>query len=139
MKWAAVTRRGAWRIIFVAYWIALFGATHLPKLPAYPGPRYKDKFAHAAAYALLTALAVGAWRVGRGSAARSAVVWFAVLSSYAAVDELLQTLVGRSCTFGDWLADTAGITLAVTVWLITAGKPPSAMDVAQSQRPQNRR
>lgn len=132
MKWAAVTRRGVLRIVFVAYWITLFGATHLPKLPAYPGPRYKDKVAHAAAYALLTALALGAWPVGRRSAARSAAVWFVALSSYAAVDELLQTLVGRSCTLGDWLADMAGVALVVAVWLIRAGKPPSAMDAAQS-------
>ncbi len=131
MKWAAVTRRGVLRIVFVAYWITLFGVTHMPKLPAYPGPRYKDKFAHAAAYALLGGLAVAAWRVGRGSAARSAAVWFAALASYAAVDELLQPLVGRSCTLGDWLADTVGVALAIAVWLIRASKPQSAIDKVQ--------
>jgi VanZ family protein len=133
----AVTRRGVLRIAFVAYWITLFVLTHLPRLPAYPGPRYKDKFAHAAAYALLASLAMAAWPVGRRSAARSAVVWLAVLSSYAAVDELLQPLVGRSCTLGDWLADTAGVALAVAVWLISAGKPSSTGDTSQPQQPQN--
>jgi VanZ family protein len=131
MKWAVVTRRGALRAVFVAYWITLFGVTHLPKLPHYPGPRYKDKIAHAAAYALLAGLAVGAWRVGQGSAARSAAVWFVVLAVYAAVDELLQPLVGRSCTLGDWLADTAGVAVAVAVWLIRTGKPASTIDTAQ--------
>ena len=111
--------------------------THLPKLPAYPGPPYKDKFAHAAAYALLAGLAVSAWR-GR-STAWSAVVWFAVLSSYAAADELLQSLVGRSCTLGDWLADMAGVALAVTVWLISVGTRRSAIDTDRSQHAQNRR
>ena len=117
MKWTASTRRRVLRIIFVAYWITLFGLTHLPKLPAYPGPRYKDKLAHAAAYALLTGLALGAWQAAGRSAARSAVVWFAVLSGYAAIDELLQTLVGRSCTLGDWLADTTGVALVAAIWL----------------------
>ena len=131
MRWATVRRRGVLRIIFVAYWITLFGLTHLPKLPAYPGPRYKDKFAHAAAYALLVRLAVAAWPLGPGSAARSAANWFAVLSSYAAVDELLQPLVGRSCTLGDWLADTAGVALAIAVWLIRTGKPSSTVDPAR--------
>ncbi|HUW84836.1 MAG TPA: VanZ family protein [Phycisphaerae bacterium] len=132
MKWTAVTRRRVLRIIFVAYWVTLFGLTHLSKLPACPGPHYKDKFAHVAGYALLTGLALAAWHAGGRSAARSALVWFAVLSSYAAVDELLQTLVGRSCTLGDWLADMTGVALAVAISLIRAGKPPSATDVAQS-------
>jgi len=132
MKWGVVTRRGALRVVFVAYWITLFGLTHLPKLPAYPGPRYKDKIAHTAAYAVLAGLAVVAWRIGRGSAARSAAVWFAVLSSYAAVDELLQPLVGRSCTVGDWLADTVGVALAVAVWLIGTGARRSATDLSPS-------
>lgn len=131
MKGAVVTRRGALRVVFVAYWIALFGVTHLPKLPHYPGPRYNDKIVHAAAYALLAGLAVGAWRIGRGSAARSAVIWFVVLAVYAAVDELLQPLVGRSCTLGDWLADTVGVAVAVAVWLIRAGKPPPTIDIAR--------
>jgi len=121
MKQTARTRRRVLRIIFVAYWITLFGLTHLPKLPAYPGPRYKDKLTHVAAYALLTSLALGARLIGGRSAVRSAIMWFAILSSYAAVDELLQPVVGRSCTLGDWLADATGIAVAVAIWLTRTG------------------
>ena len=40
-------------------------------------------------------------------------MWLAILAAYAAADELLQPLTGRSCELGDWIADVVGIVLGL--------------------------
>jgi VanZ family protein len=99
----------------------MFLATHLPvqrvmeQLPA------SDKHLHLGAYAVL-GFALPWWSRERAQHWRSQ--WhpwllYALLLSYAAIDELLQIPVGRSAEWGDWLADAAGaaIGLAVANWL----------------------
>lgn len=80
--------------------------------------RFSDKLMHAAAYAVLGALAfVGASR--RRLSLSRAAVWEAVLlaSAYGALDELHQAFVPkRFASVGDFVADAIGATLGVLVF-----------------------
>ena len=111
--------RSVWRhlalCVWGVYWLLLFAVMHMPKPP---GTRLVehlgDKVVHACAYFLLAAL--GGWatwrrerRAGPGWFAR----WWLLYAVYAAADEILQSVVGRACQIGDWLADVIGATLAL--------------------------
>jgi VanZ family protein len=102
--------------LFVLYWIGLFFLTHVPRLPTYPGPIYKDKIAHLLSYALLIGLALTAHGRHDGSAARRTTGWVVVLSAYACIDELLQPLSGRTCQLGDWIANVVGLLMGVACY-----------------------
>ena len=72
-----------------------------------------DKIAHFSVYGLLATLLV---RLGRGPRAW----WLALLATslYGASDEWHQYFVpGRSCEFGDWIADTTGGALAIVLYV----------------------
>ncbi|HNC23707.1 MAG TPA: VanZ family protein [Opitutaceae bacterium] len=78
----------------------------LPNLPE------SDKVVHFLAYGLLATLIC---RLGRGW--KAAVVGALLASAYGATDEWHQYFVpGRSCDVWDWVADTAGAMVAVTVY-----------------------
>lgn len=101
--------------LFIAYWVALFIIMHVPA-PEGIDLHLKggDKLLHGTVYFLLATL--GAWafplrRVSRS--AKWAVGWLIVYSAYAALDEILQTFVDRSCSFGDWVADVVGALIAI--------------------------
>ena len=71
-----------------------------------------DKVAHFSVYGLLATLTV---RAGRGPRA----AWLAVVavSLFGASDEWHQSFVpGRSCELADWVADTIGAALAVSLY-----------------------
>ena len=71
-----------------------------------------DKVVHFFVYGLLATLAV---RLGRGRRA----AWLALLavSFFGVTDEWHQSFVpGRSCEFGDWVADTTGAALAIALY-----------------------
>jgi VanZ family protein len=79
---------------------------------AMPGVNNFDKVAHFSVYGLLATL-LG--RLGRGRRAW----WMALLATslFGASDEWHQYYVpGRSCDFYDWLADTLGGALALTLY-----------------------
>lgn len=92
----------------------IFILTHLPakKLPTVD---VDDKAAHLLAYAGLGALLyVSLWLTNpnrRGAAITVMVIGLI----YAAIDEWLQLLVGRDCELGDWIADAAGLCIAVVI------------------------
>ena len=97
----------------------LFVVMHLPRPPgAELVERLGDKVVHAAAYFVLVMLC-GWARIQRGrSLHRSwACRWWLIYTLYAAVDELLQPLVGRYCQWSDWVADVVGVLLALLLWL----------------------
>jgi len=104
-------------ILLAAYWISLFVATHWPRVPhiAIPG---KDRTLHAAAYAILAALLFLCVRRRTGRplsipiAARIALLTVA----YAALDEILQPLTGRTADVLDWLADVCGVLATAGVY-----------------------
>lgn len=116
-----------WRI----YWLSLFVATHLPKPPAAAlVDRIGDKLVHAAAYLLLALL--GGWSAKRRNLRldlKWAGRWWLIYAGYAAADEFLQgiPILGRACQFGDWLADLAGVTIALTlIWSVSSVTNQSA-------------
>jgi VanZ family protein len=83
-----------------------------PSLPA-PQLSHFDKVAHFVAYAVLgTALAHAVSRSGW-----PLVVAVVLGLAFGASDELHQSLVpGRDASFLDWVADAAGVTVAVLVY-----------------------
>jgi VanZ family protein len=120
---AAVIRDARWRHWYLrslpAYWIFLFCATHIPRLRLDGPVPETDKWAHLIAFALLAFLF---WRFREAlpRPVSGRFVWIAVvwIAFYAAVDEYLQSYVGRTASLLDWAADLAGagITLGVLEW-----------------------
>jgi VanZ family protein len=108
----------------LAYWGALFVATHVP-LPPLPASNLgSDKMAHVAAFAglgFLTALWLsldGKLTVGR------TLLLLAVLAAYGALDEWLQQFVGRVTDLDDWIADVSGAAIGIAiVWILQRLRP----------------
>jgi len=81
---------------------------------AVAGPRlpHFDKVVHFSVYGLLATLLC---RQGRGW--RAAGWTLLAVSAYGATDEWHQFFVpGRSCEWGDWIADTTGAALAIGLY-----------------------
>jgi VanZ family protein len=73
-----------------------------------------DKYAHFSVYGLLATLLC---RLGKISW-RSALWAVLATSIFGVTDEWHQSFVpGRSCEIGDWVADTSGAALAVTLYI----------------------
>lgn len=113
-------RRSYYRLaVWVGYWIALFGITHIPvKSLGRIGFHYADKFVHLILYFLLVWLG-GRYlmTLGRAPSTLTLLACAGIYGVFAALDEWSQQYVGRSMSLGDWLADAIGIALA-TLWLI---------------------
>jgi VanZ family protein len=103
-----IPRKTLWPLLVAA---TIFLASSRSSVAA-PGISNIDKIAHFSVYGLLATLLV---RLGHGPRA----VAFALLAAslYGASDELHQAFVpGRSSEVGDWIADTAGAALAITLY-----------------------
>ena len=102
--------RGRW------LWPLLYAATivAMSHRSTVPGPSWLgfDKVVHFCAYGLL---ATAVCRLGRGWAAAG---WaLVVTAAFGATDEWHQSFVpGRAMDFADWVADTLGAALAVTLY-----------------------
>lgn len=117
----------------LAYWIALFVATHIPLPPLPASGMGSDKVAHVAAFAGLGFLC-GLWLAlgGRLSLARTLLL-LAVLTVYGAVDEWLQQFVGRFTDLDDWIADVSGAAIGVAVvWVLQTVRPLSQAEGSDS-------
>jgi len=100
--------------VWIAYWIALVAATHLPGQQVRRfGLGVSDWLLHTTAYAGLAALT---WLAVGHRSRSSGWRWMGVLIAFGALDEITQPLVGRSAQLGDWLADAAGVLGVATVW-----------------------
>ena len=102
-------------MVCAAYWVALFTLTHLPKVPA-SGKRVQDKLAHFLAYGVLAGVLYLVLWASQSPRKRAAYFVITVTLLYGAMDEITQPIVGRSCELNDWLADAAGVALAVGVF-----------------------
>ena len=80
--------------------------------------RHGDKLLHFAAYFFLAYLG-GRYLLsaGRGASVATFVAWAGVYALYGALDEILQPVVERTMSLGDWLFDLAGVA-AATLWLV---------------------
>jgi VanZ family protein len=113
------------RWILLSYWVAMFIATHWPKISRYaPQISHFDKFMHVLVYGIWTALF---WRVltanGRRVKAATSVKLFVGGMCYAVFDELTQQLVGRTPSVSDMVADAIGILLALLILHAWQNKP----------------
>lgn len=120
MNTSATPARRPFRVgLWIAYWVLIFVATHLP--PQSPMLRLTfdipDWLMHFVVYAALGFLVIwarparflGRWRAGGWPAvAPRLAAWAAILLAYAALDELTQPFIGRHCQLGDWTADALG-------------------------------
>ena len=69
--------------------------------------------------------------MGPRSPISTLIVWTVVYAAYAAADESLQPLVGRTMSFVDWLSDLAGIVASTVVLALKrrggqGSKPPDS-------------
>ena len=93
------------------YWPALFTATHLKKVPLFVGQMgMTDDTLHYLAYMVLVCLAWLAVSPYERVNWRRAKVWIvlAVIVWYGAVDEWLQSFVGRQMEVTDFISDICG-------------------------------
>jgi len=104
-------------LILACYWLMLFVATHLPKVPM-PHVTNSDKYIHFAAFAGLAFLL--AWSIPTIPNKRwvNVVLALAIAIIYGAVDEISQTPVGRTADIMDWAADSAGAVFGVVCYVI---------------------
>jgi len=109
------------QIAVVGYWLAMFWATHVPRAEVVKQLPATDKELHFVAYFVL-GLIVPFWKLPLPlPTVRRLVRWWCVVVLYAAIDELLQIPVGRSCEVLDWCADAMGaaggvIVAAAVIW-----------------------
>jgi VanZ family protein len=106
-------------VVLVVYWGALFVATHTPDIGDGQLFQYADKVAHACAYALLAWMAAMVLRVFHWPLRWICVCVFVVCATYGAIDEWLQQYTKRRSDINDWLADIIGITVGLTLFLLT--------------------
>jgi len=103
------------------YWGLLFVATHMPSPEVLVPPSISDKLLHFTAFLGLSVL-FGLWQWA--SETRKPHSWltgFAILTGYAAFDELMQSvpLLNRNPDVIDWLADVAGVICGLgLVWSV---------------------
>src|SRR5262245_50361485 len=115
-----MSARGDWRRwTFRIYAAVLLTLTHLPPAQINRIPfKLWDKAEHTIAYFILACLALWAapgWP-GAGHARRFVVLLtIGLLMLFGALDELTQPWVGRSCELTDWLADSFGVMLGMTL------------------------
>jgi VanZ family protein len=113
-------RRRAVTAALVLYWIALFTATHLPRIPRPLELNVSDKWEHYAAYAIL-GLLLAARRAASGPLSWRAMTWiWAAAIVYGAFDELTQPLFGRHDDLLDWRADIVGSATGILVFAVLA-------------------
>jgi len=103
----------------VAYWLAMFTGTHLPRIPQALADQ-GDKVLHICGYLGLAFLLL-AWRATRGTITlRRLGLLLLLIAIYGAFDEVTQPLVGRQCDFSDWVADLFGAVLGILIaWPLT--------------------
>ena len=109
--------RYAMLVVFIAAWVGAFVATHLPPGDV-PSMHTSDKVLHMVGYGGLTTLLVltlAAFGKRRAIRILLAVV---ILLAYGAFDEITQPAFGRDADLADWLADAAGMAIALGLWEI---------------------
>lgn len=104
----------------IGYWLALFVSTHVPIEPQISVPG-EDKTLHFVGYGVLAFL-FGTTLVLQGrTLSKTILLTLLILPTYAALDELTQSLVGRHCDFHDWLADLGGIAIGLCLAYFVSG------------------
>lgn len=103
-----------------AYWLLMFTATHVPKIPRELEPKISDKWQHYVAYAGLGVLLAAWWSLRRRLAWGAAFGLLAVAALYGAFDEITQPLFGRDAELLDWRADVIGAATGLALYAIVS-------------------
>lgn len=107
-------------IFLAVYWVALFVATHVPRVPL-PAMSNGDKLAHLGAYCVLGMLVAATLAIRGVSWPKVVGLAIAICSIYGAFDEVSQLAVaGRTADVADWLADFAGATIGIAAFCLAA-------------------
>lgn len=125
--------RGFLRLAFAVYALALFVATHWPRLAIDSPVRGTDKIIHAAVFCIWTLLLAGATSTPSRRASLGRLGLIAAL--YACVDEGLQAIpaLGRTCSWADLLANFGGVGIGLVILTVARRKAsPESLSVAQS-------
>jgi VanZ family protein len=109
------------RWCFAACALALFTATHWPKLRI-EGTGRPDIWIHFFAFSVWTGSLLAAAFFGPVLSRRNIALSVLVAVLYAAFDEVTQAIpiLHRTAAFDDWLADLGGIFIAATAAMILA-------------------
>lgn len=120
------------QLTFSLYAVALFIATHWPKLAIDSPVRGTDKLIHAAAFCVWTLLLAGAASTPFRRVRLAHLGLIAAL--YACIDEGLQAIpaLGRTCSWADLLANFVGIAIGLGI-LAVARHKRSADRVSNAQ------
>ena len=99
-------------IALPVYWVALFVATHYPRVRIPGEIPHSDKLIHFAAFGLLALLY---WRFMKARKRTVGWVGAAILVAYAGLDEYLQQFFGRYTDVMDFVANTVGVVTVLGV------------------------
>ncbi len=110
-------RRFRYTLVWGGYWLLLFVIMHVPITAPVSLVKGSDKIAHFSLYGLLAVLGGIRHRMSgsHNQWIRVLVLWAFVFAAYGALDEYLQTYVGRTCDAMDWVADVCGIATGTVV------------------------
>ncbi len=111
-------------ILFMA---AVLIFTHLPQ-ETMPSPLQKDgvdKLQHVLAYGVITFLFILSLK--SSPSLLSALFLFFAISAVGIVDEATQSLVNRTASVNDWLADIIGIIVTLTCFVVFKRKRQSTL------------
>ncbi len=100
---------------FVLAWVGAFVATHLPPEDV-SDIHISDKVAHFICYGVLATLLAGTLTFFGRKRLFRVVLPLGILLAYGAFDELTQPAFSRFASFDDWLADAAGVVMALACW-----------------------
>jgi VanZ family protein len=121
--------------LWLGCWAGLFVLTHIPVPKRLQPIRVSDKVIHCVAYFVLAMLGGrAALKRGRTLTWKWIAVWTAVYVLYGALDEVLQSFVGRNCDARDWLFDVLGVVLAMAILTLHGAQsgPADSNDVDES-------
>ncbi len=105
-------------LCLATYWLAIFVATHLPKV-AMPGLPMSDKAYHVIAFSGLSFLLAWALPTHAGKGLRHLGLAATIAIAYACVDELTQHFIpGRHCDPWDVVADAVGTGIGLLCYVI---------------------
>jgi len=116
MNFTVAKIRTSATLLLGAYWLALFVATHLPRVPIQFASPSADKWEHLTAYGLLAILLAARQSLWQPLNWKSLGRVAAIVALYGIFDELTQIPVGRHADVMDWFADITGCALGLAVF-----------------------
>ncbi len=112
-------------ILLACYWPTLFILAHIPIPQLVRKAGISDKSLHFLAYLILTFLLWFTIKPDEKVNWRRPVVWCVILvaAGYGAIDEVIQSLVGRTCDAMDIIANLAGILTGLFLFSLFSFRP----------------